>query len=269
MSIICKMVLLFVWGGMLALTLMVGCGELEEDATDYTPLEIPPSDPAEPYPTSPSATPPALPSSVGYIAESLKNGQTAGQFKDGTFTGYGLQFRGIYWHLRYHIPTTPRGFIEFTARGFQQDEYHPEAQYQESGEFKGYLLTMWDGAAGYDHDTAAFIYEIRKYGLIQGRPDASNSLIFTITSNRTFTDNFYFRLQWDPRKAYRFRVEWGGGVTRLYRDGTLVGTCDYHAEFRPSTHLVQIGANLENPKPYRRKEAPEGLLISDVVIGAL
>lgn len=253
---------------LIVFALVVCCGKLEEDA-DYRPLDVPDLEPVEYYPTGTATPSLSAPSVAGYVNESLQNGQTVGQFKDGTFTAQGLQFRGITWYLRYHIPTTPRGFIEFTASGFRNNEYHPTAQYQEHGEFKAYLLTMWDGAAGYDHDTAAFIYEIRKYGLISGRADASNSMVFTITSNRVFTENFYFRLNWDPRKAYRFRIEWGRGQTRLFRDGTIVGSCSYRAEFTPSTHLVQIGANLENPQPHRRKEAPEGLLISDVVIGAL
>lgn len=220
-------------------------------------------------PTSPGeASPTPLPEGV-LISESLKDYQTVGDYADGDFTDEGLQFRGIFWHLRYSIPTTPNGYIEFTAKGFEHDEYHRDAVYQDQGEFKSYLVTMWSGTDGYDHDTAQFIYEIRKYGLIQGRPDASNSIVFTITSNGVFRDNFYFRLGWDPNVAYRFRVEWSGGETRLYRDGILVGTCPYRADFSPTDHQVQIGANLLNPKPYRRKEAPGNLLISDVVIGTL
>lgn len=219
---------------------------------------------------SPEPTPASTPLPSGVIlSESLKDFQTTGNYTDGAFTAEGLQFRGIYWHLRYSIPTTPNGYLEFTAKGFVQDEYHRDAKYQEHGEFKSYLVTMWSGVDGYDHDTASFIYEIRKYGLISGRPDASNSIVFTITSNRVFRDNFYFRLGWDRNTAYRFRVEWSNGETRLYRDGALIATCPYQAPFAPTDHQIQIGANLLNPKPNRRKEGPADLLISDVVIGRL
>jgi hypothetical protein len=53
----------------------------------------------------------------------------------------------------------------------------------------------------------------------------------------------------------------------VYRDGAYVGTVAVYKEFSPRSHAIQIGANLNNVIPGRRKAGPGNLLISDVVIG--
>lgn len=192
------------------------------------------------------------------IFESLKDGQSKGEISSGTLTPEGLQFHGGDGYVGYKIPATPRGFVEFSARGFIQDELHGGTEY------KGVLLTMWDGIAGYSYENAPFIFEMRKYGFIENRPDASNTLWFKIKSNGQWTENHYHILFWDRDKTYRFRVEWGGGETRVMRDGQIVSTGTYHAEFAPPDHRIQIGAN-----PLRARKTAHDLLISDVVIGRL
>jgi hypothetical protein len=189
------------------------------------------------------------------VAESLKDGRTAGNIKDGNLTAEGLQLRGGEGSISYKIPTTPRGFIEFSARGFVQDELHGGSEY------KGVLVTMWDEAAGYNYDRS-FIFELRKYGYIEGRRDASNTLWFKIKSNGEWSENPRTGLSWDPNATYRFRLEWGGGQTRILRDGQETARGVYRAEFSPPVHRIQIGANMA-----RGRKCPYDLLISDVVIG--
>ncbi len=196
------------------------------------------------------------------VFDSLKDGTSEGGRGSASLTSQGLQFHGGDGYVGYKIPTTPRGFIEFNARGFVQDEVHGE-QYGRK-EYKGVLLTMWDGASGYSYENAPFIFEMRKYGFIDGRPDASNTLWFKIKSNGQWTENHYKILSWDRDKNYRFRVEWGGGETRVMRDDQVASTGRYHAEFAPPDHRIQIGAN-----PLRGRKTVHDLLISDVVIGRL
>jgi hypothetical protein len=123
---------------------------------------------------------------------------------------------------------------------------------------------MWDGGAGYSYEHAPFIFELRKYGYIENRPDASDTLWFKIKSNGQWTENHYNVLSWDRNKTYRFRMEWGGGETKAVRDGQTIATGIYHAEFSPPDHRIQIGAN-----PLRGRKTAHNLLISDVVIGKL
>ncbi len=192
------------------------------------------------------------------IYDTLKDGQTDGTLSDGSLTNEGAQLYGLNGYVGYSIPTTPNGYIEFNARGFQQDELHGGSEY------KSVLLTMWSGNDGYSYEHVPFIFELRKYGYIEGRPDASNAFFFKIKSNGVWEEGHFHVLGWDPNKTYRIRVEWGGGSTRAFRDGELVATGSYYGGFSPSNHKIQIGAN-----PLRGRQSPEGLLISDVVIGTL
>jgi hypothetical protein len=211
-----------------------------------------------------SAEPTPLPAGV-LIGESLKDGTTVADYEDGTFTADGLQFTGNYWHLKYTIPTTPRGYIEFNAKGFKARE-----RLKRGENFKGYFVTMWDDSRPFDHDSNPYIFQMFKYGIIDGRPDATDCLFFAVISHGRFRDSLdhgYYVLGWDPNKTYRFRLEWERGRARVYRDGAFVGTVTVYKDFSPRSHAIQIGANLNNIISGRRKAGPGNLLISDVVIG--
>ncbi len=201
---------------------------------------------------------PVTPPTDALIAESLKDGVTSGVVEDGRLTSAGLQFQGGNAFLRYRLTTLPYGFVEFSAKGFVHDELHGGTEY------KGVLVTMWDDNAGYSYETAPFIFEMRKYGYIEGRPDASNALWFKIKSNGEWSENHKKPFSWDRQTLYRFRMEWGGGQARVYRDGVLLNTGVYRAEFAPTAHCIQIGAN-----PLRGRTTAHNLLIADVVIGKL
>jgi hypothetical protein len=201
------------------------------------------------------------------ISESLKNGQTSGNYTGGTFTANGLQFKGFTWHLKYNVPTTPNGYIEFNARGFVPQERHHGNQ-----NFKGYLITMWDDSRPFDHDTNPYIFQMFKYGYIAGRPDATDCFFFAVISQGQFSDSLdhgYYVLDWNPKTTYRIRLELGSGQARVYRDNAYIGSVEYYGTFSPRSHAIQIGANLNNIVPGRRKEGPRDLLISDVVLGTL
>lgn len=242
--------------------LILGCGKLEDDsgASPIDPAAF--SVPSDTYPTpGPTPQPTVSPGTTTplnvLVNESLTDGRTTGQLSNAALTPGGAQLRGTEGYIRYSIPTTPHGYIEFSARGFQQNEIHG------GSEFKGVLVTMWSGNDGYDYENAPFVFELRKYGFIEGRPDASNSMFFKIKSNGTWETSEYHVMSWNPSQTYRFRIEWGGGRAMVWRDGYLETSGTYSAEFHPSNHQIQIGAN-----PLRAKESPANLLISNVVVGA-
>ena len=202
------------------------------------------------------------------IRESLKDGRSEGLVREHKeFTAEGLQFQGGWWSLRYSIPTTPNGYAEFSAKGFVHDELHGGT------EFKPMLFSMWNRDDGYDYDRSSHIYELRKFGYIQGHRDA-NALDLRLKVGSEEEDwnhgkRYVPNHDWDPNKTYRFRIEWGNGQTTVYLDGKAISSATYHDEFAPSNHHIQIGANAENTFQGRWKEAPHDLLISDVVIGKL
>lgn len=213
-------------------------------------------------PSSSDDTSTPLPENV-YVSESLRDGVTVGTFDDATLKPEGLQLHGGTGFIRYNVPTLSRGYVEFNAKGFEHNELHG------GSEFKAVLLTMWGGNEGYIYETAAYIYELRKFGYIDGRPDASNCLEVRMITNHDWNHGARYIHDWDPNTTYRFRVEWGDGVTTVYRDGEMAAITAYNGEFAPSSHMIQIGANAVSPYSHRHKESPHNLLISEVVIGAL
>lgn len=239
--------------------LAAGCGKLEDDKPPPStfPIAVLPAPQPENSPQE-TTTLPETDYGNTIVSESLKDGQTSGIVSDGNFTGYGLQLSGGDGFIRYSIPTTPNGYVEFSAFGFTPGEIHG------GSEFKAVLFTMWSGNDGYIYEIAPFIFELRKYGYIEGRSDASDCLIFKIKSNGVWEAGEFHVLSWHSGMTYRFRIEWSGGQARAFRDGALVATGTYRGEFAPGNHQVQIGA-----QPLRQKESPYNLLISDVVIGAL
>lgn len=215
---------------------------------------------------SPDATP-TLPPGV-MVSESLKDGQTSGVVTDGDcpaeFTAEGIEFCDGWWSLRYSIPRTPRGYLEFNARGFVHNELHG------GSEFKSLLVSMWDAHGGFDYDFSRYIYEFRKFGAIIGHP-AANAVDLRFKVDPNDWDHAENRpvLSWDRNRTYRFRVEWDTNRMAIYRDGEEVLSAGFRGEFAPDNHMIQIGSNTENPFRHRWKEAPHDLLISDVVIGTL
>ncbi|MBD3307798.1 hypothetical protein GF339_15290 [candidate division KSB3 bacterium] len=220
----------------------VGCGDSDNDSPTAT--------------TSASPTESVPPNAI--LSESLQDGQTDGTINAATFTDEGLHLFGGDGFITYSIPTTSAGYAEFSAKGFVQDELYGGT------EFKAALFTMWSGNDGYDYANAPFILEVRKFGYIEGRPDASNCLTVRVKSQGVWEHGHFNIVGWDPSVNYRFRIEWGGGEVRVYRDGQLITSEMYIDPFAPSNHQVQIGA-----QPRGRKEGPHDIVISDVVIGTL
>ena len=213
-------------------------------------------------PTDVAPTPTPLPPGT-MIFESFSDGQSSGEITDGTLTSDGIQFHGGWWSLRYVIPRTPRGYIEFDASGFVQDESH-------GGDFKGLLVSMWDAEGGYDYDFSRYIYELRKFGYLAGHP-ATNAmdLRFKVDRNRWEHGGNRPVLFWDRDRIYRFRVEWDIDRTTVFVDGGVILSVGFRGQFAPGTHIIQIGSNVENPFRHRWKEAPHDILISYVRIGTL
>jgi hypothetical protein len=244
---------IWLWIGVIFVTIaLVGCQKLEDDPYEPTTIDtaeyVPPAESVEPTPTP-------LPAGA-ILGETLQDGYTSGIINNATFTAHGLRLHGGDGFIRYSVPTLSQGYVEFSAAGFVSNELHG------GSEFKAILLSMWSGDHGYDYAQSSFIFELRKFGYISGRPDATDCLAVRVKSNGSWQTGQFFVLSWNPNFRYKFRVEWSGGQVTVLRDGQVVATGSYVPDFSPSNHQIQIGA-----QPLGLKESPHDLLLSDVVIG--
>lgn len=213
---------------------------------------------------SSGTTPPTNAPEGALVFESLQDGQTVGTFVNAHFTSEGLFLENGDGYIEYSVPTIPNGYVEFSAKGFVQNELHG------GSEFKSALFTMWDGNAPYYYEQASYFYELRKFGHIDGRPDASNALDLRVSSRASSGEWHHGQrvvVGWNPAQTYRFRIEWGYGSTTVYRDGVQITSATVSPEFSPGNHMIGIGANLRSVVSTRRRESPHNIVISNVVIG--
>jgi hypothetical protein len=179
---------------------------------------------------TPDPTPTVPPNAVVY--ESLKDGTTTGRAaseRGYQFTADGIQFDGVFWYLRYELPETlTSGYVEYKAKGFIPRDHHVDYANHEG--FKSRLVSMWNDQLPYGGYVPNMnLFEVKKFGYIQGRPDAEETITFTIQTpgfppNWGYLpdDSFDTQLAWDPNVTYTIRFEWGGNVVSFYRDGQLL-----------------------------------------------
>ena len=160
---------------------------------------------------------------------------------------------GIWWYIRYGIPTLSSGSVTFEVSGCVEESFY----------YKGVLLTMWSESDGYDYNTVPYIFELRRYGYVAGRDDVTDALKIKMKVNDTWAETDYAALSWDPQQTYTFDVTWGDSIVRVYRDSVLYLTLAYPGEFVPNDHVIQIGS-----QPFRSRPAPAGLWVSGVRIRA-
>lgn len=224
-----------------------GPGNATVDGMDLMPaIDVAGSTPTEPY----------------YIWETLKDGQTQGEILNGTLTPEGLQFHGERWYIKYVIPTTTKGYVQFSAKGFVPSEFHPELGGLHTTEYKSVLISMWNDIPPYSGNH--HLIEVMKYGFIKGRPDATDCIVFSAQGGPVFHEDSTFSvLPWDASANYVMRLEWEPDWVSFYRDGVLVDSHYYQGMFAPNPHVVYIGVPPIRPFAF----TPADILISDVTIG--
>lgn len=227
----------------------------------------PGTEPPEPIPTPT----PAIPANA-LVSDSLRNGQTSGGIKSERgyqFTSEGVQFNGTFWYIRYQLSETlTSGYVQYKAKGFVPRDHHPDNTNHDG--FKSRLVAMWNDMLPYGGYVPGMnLFELRKFGYIPGRPDADDTITFTIQTPEGGyqpDDTLDAQPSWDPNVMYTIRFEWGNGVMRFYRNDQLIREKGYIGTFAPTPHVVYIGY------PYwvdRFWSSPTNLLISDVEIGRL
>lgn len=161
------------------------------------------------------------------LQDTLTTGTSVGSVRGGEFTADGWRINNLDEYIRYEIPPTSNGFLEFEAIGLRPMNADPEAYM---------LFAMWDPGSG-EFRTNPFRVNVQKLDTNHNPPYVRLRFI----SDRDERNTGFNKLDWDPAHRYRFRLEWGPGEVRdqarFYVDGIEVMDVTYTPEYLPRTHL--------------------------------
>jgi hypothetical protein len=152
---------------------------------------------------------------------------------------------------RYVVTPIRSGFLEWediglTRRNPQSDLFS--------------LFGIWEPTRC-DYRENPYRVHVRKLDTIGHNPPY---LRLRFISNGDQHDVGFDFLDWDPRRAYRFRVEWGpsgsGKEVRVLLDGRVVIRTGYGPAYRPAEHWVELSIE-------EWAESIVGLVYRNVVIG--
>jgi hypothetical protein len=185
------------------------------------------------------------------IQDPLTNGVSVGMVRGGEFVSGGWRINNLDEHIRYEIPTTSNGFLEFEATGLRPENYERQAYM---------LFAMWDPEGG-EFRTNPFRVNVQKLD----RSHLPPYMRLRFISRRDEQNTGFHKLDWDPNHRYRFRLEWGPwedrNQARFYIDGAEEMSVIYKPEYLPGTHWVELGVNES------RNESLIGAIYSNVRIG--
>lgn len=189
-----------------------------------------------------------------YVFDPLTTGMSVGEVGGGEFRSGGWFATDANSYIRYEIPTTPNGFVEFQVTNLRNPNPRSE---------KRNLMIMWDPSRG-DYTENPFRVHIAKFDTnLVNRWHMR--LRFIANGQETNTGIDFF--DWDPNRIYTFRLEWGAFPAivssqraRVLMDGREIMSRNYDNLYRPATHWVELGMG-------PRSESLEKALYSNVTIG--
>ena len=188
------------------------------------------------------------------VFDPLTNGVSIGEVGGGEFKEEGWMATDALSYIRYDIPTTSNGFVEFQVSNLMILNPHDD---------KRNLLIMWDPTRG-DYTTNPFRVHIAK---LDSRIVNRWPLRLRFISNGQETNTGFNQYIWDPSRTYTFRLEWGAFPAivssqrvRVLLDGAEIMTRNYDALYRPEQHVVELGMA-------PRAESLEQATYSNVTIG--
>jgi hypothetical protein len=176
------------------------------------------------------------PTNLLYVFDPLTGGGSVGEVGGGgEFKPEGWMATNALSYIRYEIPPTPNGFVEFDVSNLRNPNPHSD---------KRALMIMWDPSRG-EFTSNPFRVTLSKYDTnIVDRWHMR--LRFISNGEETNTGiNFY---QWDPGRVYHFRMEWGAFPeivssqrVQVLMDGELILVRNYDRLYLPDTHWVELG----------------------------
>ena len=174
-----------------------------------------------------------------------------GQVSGGRFTSSGWQVTQRGNFIRYVVPTITSGFVEWENLNLTRTNPARDL-------FS--LMGMWDPTRG-DYRENPFRVHIRKLDTNGHNPPYVR---MRFISNGDQHDVGWDFLEWNPNRAYRWRLEWGprggGNEARVLLDERLIMRTGYGPTYRPSTHWIELGIE-------ERAETIVGVVFRNVRIG--
>jgi hypothetical protein len=186
------------------------------------------------------------------IQDLLTNGTSVGTVRGGTFTADGWRIDNLDDYIRYEIPSTASGFVEWENLGLRRENANAEAYM---------VFAMWDPGSG-EFRTNPFRVNIQKLDSQHNPPYVRLRFI----SDGDERNTGYNELDWEPSQRYRWRVEWGPGTdrneARVFVNGIEEMQVVYTPVYEPKTHWIEMGVNES------RNESLIGAIYSNVRVGA-
>jgi hypothetical protein len=194
------------------------------------------------------------PSNLLYVFDPLTSGGSVGEVGGGEFKPGGWMATNALSYVRYEIPPTPNGFVEFDVTNLRNPNPHSD---------KRALMIMWDPSRG-EYTSNPFRVTLSKFDTnIVDRWHMR--LRFIANGEETNTGINFF--QWDPQQVYHFRMEWGAFPAivssqrvQVLMDGSVILVRNYDNLYLPDTHWVELGMA-------PRSESLEQATYSNVRIG--
>jgi hypothetical protein len=176
------------------------------------------------------------PENLLYVFDPLTNGSSVGEVGGGgEFKREGWMATNALSYIRYEIPPTPNGFVEFDVTNLRNPNPHSD---------KRALVIMWDPTRG-EYTTNPFRVTLSKFDTnIVDRWHMRLRFIANGQETNTGIDLY----QWDPRRVYHFRMEWGAFPeivstqrVQVLMDGSMIMSRNYDRLYLPDTHWVELG----------------------------
>jgi hypothetical protein len=201
--------------------------------------------------TLPPEVPPGTPPGTGVlISDSLLGFSTQGEVQGGVFTQQGWQVTRQTDFIRYVVPPIESGWVEWNNHNLYPFNQSPD-QYV--------LFGMWDPSRG-DYRANPYRVHIQKLDSNHNQPYVRLRWI----ANGEQHDRGYNFMNWDPRRLYNWRIEWGPSANRnearVYLDGQLIIVAHYDNDYSPETHWIELGVE-------ERQESVVGAIYSNFRVG--
>ncbi len=186
------------------------------------------------------------------VDDPLTTGSSAGDVHGGTFTSKGWQTTKTTDYIEYRVPTISKGWVEFDLSGWGPDT-------SIFTDFKNHFFGMWDASW---KDRWGNVVRYNPYKCLMrayGEPNVPNNVKWGRLKLRLNVAAFdggadddphafealtEERWDWKTTETYHFRLEWGDGHMRWYKDGQLIMDYDYSSfgvEYAPPDHVIRIG----------------------------
>jgi hypothetical protein len=167
------------------------------------------------------------------VFDDLTDGSTLATDREGgTFTAQGWRVDNNSDFLRYEVPAIDNGYVQWQNVGLTP---------RGANDASHMLFGMWDPSAGAFRQNP---FRVHLQKLWQNPHNPPFIRFRWISQGREEEAGFNFT-NWDPGKAYTWRVDWGpseGAFTaRTILDGIEIMTIRYSRPYQPSTHFIELG----------------------------